>query len=467
MAANIAFTQALQRCGFNAETAATIVNEGFADMETLTGVEDADIDGMIKNVRESRRMIGAGGAGVGVNITFPFLAIQKLKAMRAWAAESVRTGCPLNPGLFTGNVMMDAMSCMTLELLRAEQDEETLTKPKELKDLAGWDQFWEQWKTFCGRMRGAAKCPMTYIFRDHDDVTPAMQNDVYIDHDARLIATTLLQGPYYELDNQRIYDEFKALVLKGPGWSFIKQYDRIKDGRSAVLSLRRQCEGTSAIQSRKAAAYAKIAVAKYNGQKRNYSFDQYVETHQEAYNTLADLDETVPETKKVTDFLAGISDPRLSNAKDLILADISKLQSFELSQQFLKTLVFNKATQEKHERQISGLQVQGGGGNPKNGKRKGGTPKGKKKLQDLAARNYSKEEWFKLSAEQRERIKDLRTAKKQKADSEARNTSSVNQGQPAPAGDGNGGGSKDDFIKQLSEKIATDMNAKGIQFTEP
>lgn len=120
MAANIAFTQALQRCGFNAETAATIVNEGFADMETLTGVEDADIDGMIKNVRESRRMIGAGGAGVGVNITFPFLAIKKLKAMRAWAAESVQTGRPLNPGLFTGNVMMDAMSRMTLELLRAE-----------------------------------------------------------------------------------------------------------------------------------------------------------------------------------------------------------------------------------------------------------------------------------------------------------------------------------------------------------
>ncbi len=41
------------------------------------------------------------------------------------------------------------------------------------------------------------------------------------------------------------------------------------------------------------------------------------------------------------------------------------------------------------------------------------------------------------------------------------------QCQPTPAGDGNGGGSKDNFIKQLSEQIAMDMNAKGIQFTEP
>ncbi len=212
------------------------MNEGFADLETLTGVEDTDIDGMIKNVRKSCHMIGAGGAGMR-NITFPFLAIKKLKAMRAWAAESAWTGGPLNPGLFAGNVMME------------------------------WENFWEQWKTFCGQMQGAEKCPMTYIFCDHDVVTLAMQNDVYIDHDARLIATTLLQGPYHELDNQSIYDEFKALVLKGPGWSFIKQFDPIRDGQSVVLSLCHQCEGTSgtsAIQSRKAAAYAKIVAAKYN-----------------------------------------------------------------------------------------------------------------------------------------------------------------------------------------------------------
>jgi hypothetical protein len=152
------------------------------------------------------------------------------------------------------------------------------------------------------------------------------------------------------LDNQRIYEEFKALVLKGPGWSFIKAYDRTKNDRGAVLALCHQCEGTSAIQTRKAAAYAKIASARYSGQKRQFSFDNYVEMHQ-----VADLDEPVPETKKVTDFLAGITDVRLSNAKDLILGDTQKLQNFELCQQYLKTLVYNKTTQEKHEHQVSDI----------------------------------------------------------------------------------------------------------------
>jgi hypothetical protein len=72
----------------------------------------------------------------------------------------------------------------------------------------------------------------------------------YTGHDAQLNATTTLQGGWFELDNARAYDEFKSLVLKGPGWSFIKQYDKTKNGRAASLAQKRQCEGTSSVQTR-------------------------------------------------------------------------------------------------------------------------------------------------------------------------------------------------------------------------
>jgi flagellar capping protein FliD len=88
------------------------------------------------------------------------------------------------------------------------------------------------------------------------------------------------------------------------------------------------------VQSRKAAAYAKIATAKYNGQKRTFTFNNSVEVHQGAHNTQLVLNESVPETtKKVTDFLAGITDPHLSNTMDLILGDAQRLQDFESCQQ--------------------------------------------------------------------------------------------------------------------------------------
>jgi hypothetical protein len=66
--------------------------------------------------------------------------------------------------------------------------------------------------------------------------------------------------------------------------------------------LKSQAEGRSAIATRKAKAYAK------------FSFDQYVGRHQQAHNELLFLEEPVAEIKKVTDFLAGIRDPKLETA---------------------------------------------------------------------------------------------------------------------------------------------------------
>jgi hypothetical protein len=140
-----------------------------------------------------------------------------------------------------------------------------------------------------GRIRGTAKCPSSYVFHDHPQVDPALHNFPYADHDSRLIATTELQGPWFEVDNHRVYDEFKALVLKGPGWSFVKGFDHTRNGREAVLALHRQCEGTSTIQSRKAAAYAKIATARYSGHRKAFTFDNYVEMHQSAHTLYRNL----------------------------------------------------------------------------------------------------------------------------------------------------------------------------------
>ncbi len=193
----------------------------------------------------------------------------------------------------------------------------------------------------------------------------------------------MLEGDWFLLDNQRVYDEFKALVLKGPGWGFIKTYNRCKDGRNAVLAL---------CCPRKTSAYAAISNARYSGQKKTFPFARYVKIHQTAHIMLEELGEPVPETKKVTDFLAGITDPRLGNAKDTVIGNAAKLQNFEECQQYFQTLVFNKSTQEKQERNISRLTVENPKGNPK-----GISEREKGKKRGVTARSYSETEW-KLSA---------------------------------------------------------------------
>jgi hypothetical protein len=230
-----AFNAALMRLRFNADTANAIIDEGFDNLEVLAEVEEDDIDQVIKNVRERRRVLGAQAQGI---VTFPFLAIRCLKAMHGWTTELRRTGRQLNVGLFAGAMITTAVVRYTLESMRSSTTEdEVVDKPKELTDLAKWETFWEQWKTYMGRVRGAAKYPLTYIFRDHEIVDPALHLTNYPDHNARLIATTTLDGPWYQLDNNRTDDEFKSLILKGPGWNFIKAFDRLKNGRGAVLAL--------------------------------------------------------------------------------------------------------------------------------------------------------------------------------------------------------------------------------------
>jgi hypothetical protein len=86
----------------------------------------------------------------------------------------------------------------------------------------------------------------------------------------------------------------------------------------------------------------------------------------------------------------------------LILGDTQKLQNFELCQQYLKTLVYNKTTQEKHERQISSLGREAGKGDRGSPERTG----------NITARTYSREEWSKLTKEEREKIKELRKHRK-------------------------------------------------------
>jgi len=213
--------------------------------------------------------------------------------------------------------------------------------------------------------------------------------------------------------------------------------------------------------------------------KRNFTFDNYVEQHQDGHNTLADLDEPVPETKKVTDFLSGITDPRLNNSKDVILGDVVKLQDFEACQQYLKTLVFNKSTQDKHERHIAGVHSPHDGGKKRGTKRKGG----KQKPTEGLTKNYTKEEWFKLSAEQRERIKEARSnARKQ------RKEQSEQQRQAAALATTGGlatptasplataaTGINHDFIRQcasmvsdhLTAQLAQDSAKKGGHWSEP
>ena len=99
------------------------------------------------------------------------------------------------------------------------------------------------------------------------------------------------------------------------------------------MALKTQCEGTASKITRKNNAYALIANASYNGQRCQYKlFQDYINAHQSAHYEILDCDptEAVPESKKVADFLKGITDPKLESAVSVVLGDPKMLSDFQM-----------------------------------------------------------------------------------------------------------------------------------------
>jgi hypothetical protein len=127
-------------------------------------------------------------------------------------------------------------------------------------------------------------------------------------------------------------------------------------------------------------------------------------------NELAALGEPVAKTKKVSDFLAGITDGTLSTIKLIIDGDSEKNSDFSVCQQYLKTCVENAKTRSLREdktRTISFAEQDatkkqkarkaGKGAPPKKGKPAEGKLKG--------SGHYTPAEFRAFSADQREALK--------------------------------------------------------------
>lgn len=79
-------------------------------------------------------------------------------------------------------------------------------------------------------------------------------------------------------------------------------------------------EGNAAHDRVKESAYAAISNVKYHGKKKRFSYETYVNIHQEVYQDLRQNDEIIMEDKRVRDLSTGIRDLSLNAPKQTIMA---------------------------------------------------------------------------------------------------------------------------------------------------
>jgi hypothetical protein len=281
------------------------------------------------------------------------------------------------------------------------------------------------------------------------EVTKEALDTMYDDIDTDLYHTARLDDDVFKTNNAQVYQLLKNVIFDGPGRYITKKYDTSMNGRAAFLDIKRQAEGTAATTTKKARAYKSIATATYSGTSQRYTFDKYLETHQKAHVTLADLGEPIAESKKVDDFLKGITDPRLTTNKQIIDSDQTKLNNFEACAQYLKTSVLRTTIRNPDNRHIAAFMMQNQGGNNNDNR---GDCNNKRNPNDNNRRNPNKKkqrtqpprsqpwvhgghnepnEWNLLTNDENAEVQRLRTSKKQQH-TPGRNIGEVTPQPPPP-----------------------------------
>jgi len=112
-------------------------------------------------------------------------------------------------------------------------------------------------------------------------------------------------------------------------------YDTTSNGRAAWLSLVAHFEGESYRNRNLEDAYVTLEALHYEGERRGFTFEKFVEKHNEAYLELERYGEPILESKKVRDFLRRIHSPELTAAVQQVKASPAMSASFPQAVNFI------------------------------------------------------------------------------------------------------------------------------------
>lgn len=448
MAALVAnpFHDMFDRMGFNPATRDVLIEEGYATLEMLAGLDDEQIKEMTRDM--SRRLPN------NPDVIFKTPAVSNLKAVVWWTQERIRLGFPLDPDQFQVADMVRVIAHRLHEKERVAL-KEVATKPPILKKMEEWSKWFNLLKTWLSQSYGAAHCSMSYLVRalDNNGLVVFTPELMQADHNEFLVAMMPLTGAHFVRDNNSLFDMLKTLVIDGPGWPFIQAFDSARNGRAAIIALRIQCEGRASVSLRKQQAYKRIADSHYGGERMKFSFTDFVTVHQEGHNVLLECNEPVAEGKKVTDFLDRISDEKMNVAKGVVMSNETYLEDFSKTQTFMSQFVKTAAAQSRVNRNLSSTDRSGGRGDGPGGGRGKGYGRGDRRgggrggsrggrgnggggsnrpyTGALHTGKYSSEDYGRLTGDQRTKIYEMR--EKEKAGQQQRREASAVDSDVEPA----------------------------------
>ena len=416
-------------CGASDAQQEAIMQEGFDGMADLLILEDKDITDMMSNI--TKLAVNRGGVRMGAVLT------KKVKALVYWCKEQERQELDLDADRFTEEEMLATLRRMAVETGEDDTKPELPTKFEPNK----WVSWVKKVENYLWQVKGRNNTPLFYVIRKVREVTAPPFTSV----EEERIYQTAHRGPAFNKDNQKVFEILTQLLSGTMAWTWMSSFEAAKNGKGAFTALRTHYDGPGQIEKRLGYARSILANTHYRSEKQ-YSFESYVTKLSEAFEILKDNNVEKAERDKVDCLLDGIlSDNQIVvTAKTNVKMNHAMRTSFQVAVDHLSKLIgstFANASYngKRPARNVSRMDTgrrggrgNGGGRNGGRGGRGGGRGgrgnRGGKMhngvdITDLT-RNFSNDEWRKLSPEVMQQVRDAREAGKA-AGAKKRNVAAV------------------------------------------
>ena len=424
MAAVAAMRTALTRLGFTQDVAATITNvQGVNSIDELKFLNDKEVEGLCNNIRKPGGMMPNPNAGVQGE---PAMIRNPGQGVSARAENNLKLCCYFirHRERISRSVTADQITLANVRALRDLRDAETdhvdhEPTPK-LMDSKNWPKTIEGIVEYLRGCLGVTKIPLSYVVRDHIEVTPEA-NDPETNYDTpqdEMIARAPMmfangdEHPTFLTDRQTVWDKISDLTREHECWTYVKPAQRARDGRQGFTLLFDHYLGQNSTANQASLAEAKLKNSSYQGERRRWNFERFVQMQVEQHEILNSLTKYgysgIDDGSKVRYLLGGIKTKDLDPVKVQIMASPGLRQDYEGCVNLYQDYIAQHApNQRDYNVSQVGSSKKDGGSKRRGG---GGASFSDESLADVKVddRYYTPKEYASLDPKQKAKLKTVR-----------------------------------------------------------
>jgi hypothetical protein len=419
-----ALRQAYVRLGFtNAAAQCITADQGIDSLEELRVLRDADISNLCKVVRRPGGTIPNPGGAPGMipnpGIPVSLRAETNLKLASFWLRHQAK----VSRTVAAADIMLAAV-----RLLRELKDSEDNADPKVDPPLINdkdWTKTMEAIEEHLRSHLGETNIPLSYVVREEVgmpiDPDPSagysLIQDEMIRHAPHHIPAHGVPveeqdvDPTYQIDNRKVWQVLSDLCHEKDCWTYIKPFQRRRDGRGAYWGLWNHYLGPNNVDNMASTSESKLEKSRYYGEKRRHTFEDYVRDQKDQYQILRNLADKglhagIDERSQVRHLVNGIRSHKLDVAKAQILANPTLRNNFDSCVTLYQDFITQAAQSGNPTFQVAAANL--------NGKKE---PWNKRKNpkrdddSDVEDHYYNPQEYAKLSGKKKTKLASMRDAR--------------------------------------------------------